>query len=108
MLFGEHAEQFKAQAVHWQSVIQLPAHAVSLARSADDPHQSYRIGTCAWGVQFHPEFPAQAMRYYLNHYRNALLQQGLDPDALLAGVVETPQAAGLLPRFAALCAKRFA
>lgn len=33
----------------------LPAGAILLASSADCPHQAFRIGENAWGLQFHPE-----------------------------------------------------
>lgn len=36
--------------------------AVRLAGNAHEPHQAYRIGANAWGVQFHPEFSLAAMQ----------------------------------------------
>lgn len=100
VLLGNLSAQFPAQAVHWQSVTRLPPQAVLLASSDADPHQSYRIGKCAWGVQFHPEFSAQAMGFYLKHYCGALQQQGLNSDHLLETVSTTPEAGSLLQRFA--------
>src|SRR5690606_32543938 len=64
-LFRETPPVFAAQLVHRQSVLQLPEQAVLLARGDDEPYQAFRIGERAWGVQFHPEFSAGAMRGYL-------------------------------------------
>jgi GMP synthase (glutamine-hydrolysing) len=88
--------QFDAQLVHYQSALQLPAGAVPLAHSTREPHQAFRVGSCAWGVQFHPEFSADAMRGYIGHMRDSLP----DADALLAQVQPTAAAAEVLRRFA--------
>jgi GMP synthase (glutamine-hydrolysing) len=42
--------------VHWhQDTFELPPGATWLARSELYPHQAFRIGTCAYGLQFHVE-----------------------------------------------------
>jgi GMP synthase (glutamine-hydrolysing) len=53
-------------------------------------------------VQFHPEFDAEAIRAYLAARRERVSAEGLDVDALLAGIRDTPAAARLLRRFAEL------
>jgi GMP synthase-like glutamine amidotransferase len=40
---------------HDDEVTELPVGAVLLAASTDYPHQAFRIGPCAWGLQFHIE-----------------------------------------------------
>ncbi|MEA5113834.1 MAG: type 1 glutamine amidotransferase [Geobacteraceae bacterium] len=35
---------------------------VILASSATCPHQSFRMGECAWGIQFHPEVTEEIIR----------------------------------------------
>jgi len=41
---------------HWHGdTFDLPAGAVLLASSGLYPHQAFRLGASAWGVQFHPE-----------------------------------------------------
>nr|KAJ8743973.1 glutamine amidotransferase [Delftia sp. PS-11] len=87
---------FDAQLVHFQSVRQLPSEAVLLARSAHEPHQAFRIGPCAWGVQFHPEFSAQAMQAYLDQMQIAAGQRALP----------TPEAARVLRAFAGFALHR--
>jgi GMP synthase (glutamine-hydrolysing) len=98
-LLGDLPVRFQAHACHAQTVLRLPSGARRLAASARDANQAYAVGGCAWGVQFHPEFDAAALRAYLRHERAALLAEGQDPDALLAEVVDAPAAARILRRF---------
>jgi GMP synthase-like glutamine amidotransferase len=35
---------------------------VLLGSSAACPHQAFRIGQCAWGIQFHPEVTENIIR----------------------------------------------
>ncbi|MFT3814409.1 MAG: glutamine amidotransferase [Acidovorax sp.] len=99
-VLGELPPAFPAQVVHRQSVRRLPAGAVLLAGSAHEPHQAFRVGAAAWGVQFHPEFSAQAMRAYIDALAPELTEEGHDPQALGAQVVDTPAASRLLRSFA--------
>lgn len=101
-LLGELPEAFAAQAVHWQSVRQLPPGAVLLASSAHEAHHAFRVGERAWGVQFHPEFSADALRAYLDGLGDTLAREGLDANRISAELTDTPEAASVLPRFARL------
>ena len=97
-LFQALPPSFPAQVTHCQTVRHLPETAVLLARNDFEPHHAFRIGTCAWGVQFHPEFSPQAMQVYIE-------QRSLSPDsraALLDGIASTPAARSLLRKFAEL------
>lgn len=94
-LLGELPPRFAAQVVHEQTVLRLPPGATPLAGNAHEPHQAFRIGTCAWGLQFHPEFGAEVMRGYVQQL-GPRLPRVVDP----ALVMDTPEAADLLPRFA--------
>lgn len=40
---------------HWEEMHELPPGSVLLAGSARYPHQAFRVGSSAWGVQGHPE-----------------------------------------------------
>ncbi|MCC5857113.1 MAG: glutamine amidotransferase [Ectothiorhodospiraceae bacterium] len=99
-LFGSLPPGFPAHLTHAQSVLSLPPDAVLLARSDGEPHQAFRLGRHAWGVQFHPEFDATIMRAYLQQQTPALAKEGQAPGVLLAQVREAPEATGLLARFA--------
>jgi GMP synthase (glutamine-hydrolysing) len=53
-----------AASMHADAVTALPPDAVWLASSAMYPHQAFRVGAAAWGVQFHPEAsPDTVMRW---------------------------------------------
>jgi GMP synthase (glutamine-hydrolysing) len=105
-LFAGLPQRFFAHSVHWQSVTRLPEQAMLLAGSEADPHQAYRVGENAWGVQFHPEFPIAAMRFYIEAYEDTLRTEGQDPVQIGQRVQETPEAGGLLPAFAKICNAR--
>lgn len=48
-------DPFPGPSMHADAVVSLPAGAVLLGSSAMYPHQAFRVGAAAWGVQFHPE-----------------------------------------------------
>jgi GMP synthase (glutamine-hydrolysing) len=98
-LFRELPATFPAQLTHRQSVLRLPEGAVLLGRNQFEPHQAFRIGPCAWGVQFHPEFTDAIMSAYLKVQAHDLTREGLDAEALIAGVRPAPDASSLLSRF---------
>lgn len=90
---------FRAQASHHQSVIALPPGAVPLAANDHDRCHAFRLGRCAWGVQFHPEFDADIVRALTRDRDEGLRADGLNPESILAAVEETPQATSVLARF---------
>lgn len=54
-LVGGLADPFPGPTMHADAVAELPPGAVWLASSVMYPHQAFRVGAAAWGVQFHPE-----------------------------------------------------
>ena len=107
-LFAELPEVFHAQAVHRQTAVRLPPGAECLAHNDFEPHHAFRFGQAAWGVQFHPEFDAFAMRGYIRHLADALRNDGADPDAIARTVTDTPAAAAILARFGRFVMERSA
>lgn len=103
LLFANIPCEFPAQLVHSQSVRKLPDTAILLASGEHEPHQAYRVGQCAWGVQFHPEFSAQAMKKYIQLLEQKLISENCDVQVLGAAVIDTPDSAKLLRRFAEIC-----
>jgi GMP synthase (glutamine-hydrolysing) len=101
-LFKDLPSVFKGHVVHSQTVTRLPEGAVLLARNEFEPHHGFRIGECAWGVQFHPEFSVPATRGYVHHMTATIQNQGKDQDAILAALEETPHASDLLRKFGRL------
>jgi len=57
-LFGALPAVVPAVESHQDEVWELPRGAVALASTSSCRYQAYRIGRCAWGVQFHPEVTA--------------------------------------------------
>lgn len=101
-LFAAMTHHFPAHAVHAQSVRRLPPGGVLLAGNDYEPHHAFRIGVCAWGLQFHPEFNPARLSVYIDRLTPALQAAGKDVAAIVAGLVETPASASLLRRFASL------
>jgi GMP synthase (glutamine-hydrolysing) len=101
-LLGVWGEAEPAQVTHLESVLALPAGAVRLAESDLDPVQAFAASERAWGVQFHPEFDAETTRAYIAARRDRVRAEGLNPEALLADVRDTPSGPRLLRRFAEL------
>ena len=70
---------------HRDRITELPADAVHLASSDACPMQAFRVGSAAWGVQFHPEQYAARIGTWDSE---ALARTGVD----LAQLVETAAA----------------
>ncbi|GAB4086721.1 type 1 glutamine amidotransferase [Myceligenerans cantabricum] len=66
---------------HEDSVTLAPPGATLLVTSPDCRVQAFRVGRAAWGVQFHPEAPPEAI---LRWDEAALAGQGLDRATLAA------------------------
>lgn len=101
-LFHSFPESISAHVVHAQTVVELPPRAILLARNAFEPHHAFRVGSTAWGVQFHPEYSAAIMRSYMEHLTSELAASHRDVSALMAAVEETPSARQVTQRFARL------
>jgi GMP synthase (glutamine-hydrolysing) len=49
------ADPFPGPSMHADAVVELPPGSTWLGLSEMYPHQAFRVGPAAWGVQFHPE-----------------------------------------------------
>jgi len=105
-LLGGGPTVFRAQTSHLESVLELPTGATRLATTDLDPNHAFRVGSSAWGVQFHPEFDADITRGYLRARSEAVQSEGLDVAGLIAGVGPAPHATAVLRRFARLLSGR--
>ena len=68
---------------HHDEVTELPAGAVLLAASTDHPHQAFRVGRCAWGLQFHIECDTEMIADWASTSLPLLAELGIDPVELL-------------------------
>jgi len=96
---------------HWDAVTELPPGATLLMSSTSYPHQAFRVGDRAWGIQFHVETDAAMVGRWAEHNAGDLRELGLDPDELLARTVpEIPEIeevwGEVLRRFARLALER--
>jgi GMP synthase (glutamine-hydrolysing) len=99
-LFAGLPRSFDVNETHVDSVAKLPPHAEILATTALDPVAAFRVGDLVKAVQFHPEFDADVMRSYLVAREERVREEGLDHEALLAGVHEQTRGADILRSFA--------
>jgi GMP synthase (glutamine-hydrolysing) len=105
-LFGVFEGPLQVAVSHRQCVLRLPPGSTLLASTTLDPHHAFRAGTCAWGVQFHPEFDAGITRGYIEAKRAELAAEGYDVNALLESTLESADGTILLRRFADVVRRR--
>lgn len=67
---------------HWDAVTELPAGATLLASSSRYPHQAFRVGERAWGVQFHVETTPSMVQGWAAADADEVRALGLDPELL--------------------------
>lgn len=68
---------------HYDEITELPVGAVLLAASTNYPHQAFRLGDAAWGLQFHIECDIEMLAAWASENLDVLAELGLDPIELL-------------------------
>ncbi len=76
---------------HRDEITELPLNATLLAASSRFPHQAFRIGDRAWGLQFHIECDAEMIADWTRSGAADLDELGYDAEAVVLAV------AGILP-----------
>ncbi|HEX7188864.1 MAG TPA: type 1 glutamine amidotransferase [Actinomycetes bacterium] len=71
---------------HWEEIDLLPPSAVLLATSPAYPHQAFRLGPAAWGVQGHPEVTPEIAAAWAREDSPLLVAAGRRPEDLVAEV----------------------
>ncbi|SEA40870.1 GMP synthase (glutamine-hydrolysing) [Desulfuromusa kysingii] len=99
-LFQSLPTSFLVHTTHSQTVLSLPPGAICLASNDFEPNHAFRLGDCAWGVQFHPEYNGDIMRSYVQEQAEELATTGRNSAAIINAVAETPIAATTLINFA--------
>ncbi|AGZ40102.1 type 1 glutamine amidotransferase [Actinoplanes friuliensis] len=76
--------------VQWHSdeITELPINAVLLAASTRYPHQAFRLGDRAWGLQFHIECDADMIAEWTRTDSATLDELGYDAEAVVAATAE--------------------
>lgn len=73
--------------MHLDAVVELPPGAVWLAQTSAYPHQAFRLGDRAWGVQFHPEVSLPTFRTWSAHHADDWARWGLAGDDVVGQLV---------------------
>ncbi|MBN2061753.1 MAG: glutamine amidotransferase [Deltaproteobacteria bacterium] len=107
-LLSSLPQHFLAHTSHKQAILRLPPGAIRLASSSHEPNHIFRIGSCAWGVQFHPEYNCRIMRSYIRKQAKDLESEGYNVSELIGGVRETPFASHILKNFSRIVSKQLA
>jgi GMP synthase-like glutamine amidotransferase len=68
---------------HQDEITELPVGAVLLAASTNYPHQAFRHGDAAWGLQFHIECDLEMLADWARSEVGTLAELGIDPIAVL-------------------------
>ena len=95
-IFSKLQNSFKAHTIHSQTVIKLPKNATRLAFNKHDKNHAFRVGSCAWGVQFHPEFDKNIMNLYI---KEVAKKKDLDVEKLISFSENTNVATMILKEF---------
>ena len=95
-IFSKLENSFKAHTIHSQTVLELPKNAIKLASNNHDSNHAFRVGNCAWGVQFHPEFDKKVMNYYISEVSK---KKELNKEELLNKIDDTFVATSILKEF---------
>lgn len=95
-IFSKLQNNFKAHTIHSQTVIKLPKNATRLAFNSHDKNHAFRVGNCAWGVQFHPEFDKNIMNLYI---KEVAKKKDLDVEKLISFSENTNVATIILKEF---------
>lgn len=73
--------QVRAVESHQDQITALPPDAVWLMSSQRVPHQGFRVGPAAWGVQFHPEASGGRVQTWSDE---SIRARGFDPERVRA------------------------
>jgi GMP synthase-like glutamine amidotransferase len=73
---------------HWDEIADLPPSALLLAASPRYPHQAFRVGAKAYGLQFHIETPPEMVRGWAAADAEGVRAAGLDPEDVAEGAVD--------------------
>lgn len=76
--------------VQWHSdeITELPIGAVLLAASSRYPHQAFRFGDRAWGLQFHIECDVDMITRWAASDAAVIAELGYDADAVVLAIAE--------------------
>lgn len=98
--------------LHWHGdTFELPSAGVRLAESDRYPNQAFRVGSNAWGLQFHVEVDVEAVVEFAETFADEARSAGADPHQIAAQAAATiaemsPTRDVILGKFARLVSER--
>ena len=69
---------------HQDAITRLPEGSVRLAGNSAYENQAFRVGSCAWAMQFHPEVTTEDVQVWARDYSNVATDGGRDGDQVVA------------------------
>jgi GMP synthase-like glutamine amidotransferase len=98
---------------HMDHITKLPEGAVLLGHSKRAPVQAFRLGACAWGLQFHPEVSTDDILAWDADWQRHVEADGFVWDDIVSRAHEADEenaklAQRLASRFAAICVEHAA
>lgn len=93
-------------ASHLQHVKTLPKSATLLGSCEMDNNHAFVAEDSLWGLQFHPEWNPAITQAYIEARHESLLEEGADPEKMIAELQPSKQAYGLLATFAKIAKQR--
>jgi len=96
VLFKQLPKSFDVHVVHSQSALSLPNNSVLLASNKFEQNHAFRVGSCAWGVQFHPEYTQDIMKVYIDEISK---ENKIDATEIKSQVKETTFANKIIKLF---------
>lgn len=105
-LFGpvvSNVPSFMAQVAHRQCVHELSPGAVPLVVNEDKRVYAARLAPRVWGTQYHPEMSARVVQGIVEFQKETLVTEGVDIEARLKSIKESPVGPELLVRFGRVC-----
>lgn len=82
-VFGGVPARTYALQFHQDAVTRLPEGAVRLASSSAYENQAFRVGSCAWAVQFHPEVTTEDVQVWARAHSHLVTDGGRDGDQVV-------------------------
>ncbi|HVN10779.1 MAG TPA: type 1 glutamine amidotransferase [Kineosporiaceae bacterium] len=85
------AAAFPGPQGHHDAIVELPPGAVLVATGHPYPHQAFRLGATAWGVQYHPEVTAEDFAGWMREDAPLVVAAGIDPFVAARAVLDADE-----------------
>lgn len=107
-LLQDLEKPFLAQVSHRDVILEKSPSFQVLATAPHDNFHVIKAGSCAYGVQFHPEWDMEIVKTYIEQRRDVLENElgEKSTERLLANLQDSPLSSKVLARFIEMCRKK--